>query len=148
MWISALFLPLALLCGMSINSMPWEWNSRIGVAVVAPVAIGPLVDDSPFFQQPFQHQRDLERLGPHFADAQGQVFEIDKDGDQGFVGHGVGAGIPILCGDECGISGPAAGAGTGGRTMDEADRSIVAASPGRRKAATQRIRPRQAGNTA
>ena len=58
-----------------------------GVAIVAPVAVGPLVDDASLFQQPLEDQLDLEGLGLHFADAEGQILEIDKDGDQGFVGH-------------------------------------------------------------
>ena len=52
-----------------------------------PVAIGPLVDDAAFFQQAFQHQLDLESPGLHVADADGQVLEIDKHGNQRFFGH-------------------------------------------------------------
>ncbi len=58
-----------------------------GVAVVVPVAIGPLVDDAALLQQPFEDQLDLEIRPLRVADAEGQVLEVDKDGDQGFVGH-------------------------------------------------------------
>ncbi len=69
------------------HSTPWPWNSRTGVFVVPPVAVGPLVDDAAFFQEAFEHQLDLELAGLHVAHADGQVLEIDEYGDQGFVRH-------------------------------------------------------------
>jgi len=107
-----------------------------GVAVVAPVAICPLVDDSPFFQQPLQHQRDLERLGLHFADAEGQVFEIDKDGDQGFVGHGVTQRFPSFAAMR-GVF-PCQGRQGADKAIHGTDPSIVAATPARRKGVANR----------
>ena len=58
------------------------------VVVVAPVAIGPLVDDAALLQQPLEHQLDLELPGLHLPHADGQVLEIDEHGDQRFFGHG------------------------------------------------------------
>ena len=48
-------------------------------AELAPVAVSPLVNDSPFLQQPLQDQLDVE-LGTAFQvpDAEGQVLEIYK----------------------------------------------------------------------
>ena len=56
------------------------------VVVMAPVAIGPLVDDAALFQQPFEDQLDLELARLHVANADGQILEIDEHGDQRFVG--------------------------------------------------------------
>ena len=51
------------------------------VFVMPPVAIGPLVDDAALFQQPLEHQLDLELARLHLADADGQVLEIDENGN-------------------------------------------------------------------
>ncbi len=58
------------------------------VAVIAPIAIGPLHHDAPLLEQALQDQVDFEPTALHIAHTQGEVFEIDKYGNQGFIGHG------------------------------------------------------------
>ncbi len=86
---SALFLPLILRLRDVDHLDALGVELAHGVLVVAPVAVGPLVDDAALLQQPLQHQLDLELAGLHVADADGQVLEIDEDGNQRFFGHGM-----------------------------------------------------------
>ena len=87
MRMSALFLPLILRLRDvdQLDALAVELAHR--VFVVPPVAVGPLEDDAALLQQPLEHQLDLELAGLHVADADGQVLEVDENGDQGFFRH-------------------------------------------------------------
>ena len=55
--------------------------------IVVPIAVGPLVDEAALFQQALEDQLDLEIARLHVPRADGQVLEVDKDGDQRLFRH-------------------------------------------------------------
>ena len=54
------------------------------VAVVAPVAVGALVDDAALLEQALRAPGRRETGGLHVAHAEREVLEVDEDGDQWF----------------------------------------------------------------
>ena len=62
---------------------------------LVPVTIGTFGDDLPFFQESLEKEADLELLKLGVVDADGDVLEIDEDGDLALA-HPVGRGIAVI----------------------------------------------------